>query len=170
VPPAVEPPPATPKPPPAAAPARTGRITVRSTPAGARVLVDGRDAGRTPTTVRNLARGTHTVRIARDGYTAQERRVSITASQPNPSLSVRLPRAPAPPPTPRSASLLVESRPTGATVFVDGKRIGTTPLSLPSVAIGAHAVRLELKGFRPWSASVRVTAGEKNRVAASLEP
>jgi hypothetical protein len=42
-------------------------------------------------------------------------------------------------------------------------------MSLPSVTVGAHAVRLELTGFKPWTASVRVVAGERNRVAASLE-
>jgi hypothetical protein len=68
-----------------------------------------------------------------------------------------------------NATLVVESRPTGATVFVDGKRVGTTPLAIPGVAAGAHAVRLEMAGYKPWTSSVRVVAGERNRVAASLE-
>ena len=162
--------------------ARTGRITVRTAPAGARVLIDGKDVGKTPLTVPNLARGTHTVRVMRDGYTSLDRRVSITTGEPTATLTLNLTRTP--PPAARGASpapaaqasaareqtsLLVESRPTGATVILDGKRVGTTPMSLPSVTIGNHAVRLELAGFRPWTASVRVVSGERNRVAASLE-
>ena len=162
--------------------ARTGRITVRTAPAGARVLIDGKDVGKTPLTVPNLARGTHTVRVMRDGYTSLDRRVSITTGEPTATLTLNLTRTP--PPAARAASpapaaqasaareqtsLLVESRPTGATVILDGKRVGTTPMSLPSVTIGNHAVRLELAGFRPWTASVRVVSGERNRVAASLE-
>ena len=173
-------PPAVAKPKPAAEPAvvaRTGRITVRTTPAGARVLIDGRDVGKTPLTIPNLNRGTHSVRVSRDGYTTIERRVSITTTQPTSTLSLNLTRAATPPrpaqttaTTPReTTSLFVESRPTGATVFIDGKRVGTTPMSLSSVTVGAHAIRLELAGFRPWTSSVRVVAGEKNRVAASLE-
>jgi serine/threonine-protein kinase len=172
---AVEPAPPKPAPAPPAV-ARTGRLTVRTTPAGARVLIDGRDVGKTPLTVPSVARGAHTVRVTRDGYAAQERRVNITAAQPAATLTLRLARAAAPTP-PRAAaaagrqtaSLLVESRPDGASVIVDGKRVGTTPISIPSLAIGAHAVRLEMAGYRPWTASVRVVAGEKNRVAASLE-
>jgi serine/threonine-protein kinase len=172
---------AKPKPEPAAV-ARTGRITVRTTPAGARVLVDGKDVGKTPLTVPNLARGAHTVRVMRDGYTSLDRRVSITAGEPTATLSLNLTRTPPPaaraaspaPAAPANAaraqtSLLVESRPTGATVFLDGKRVGTTPMSLPSVTAGNHAVRLEMMGFKPWTASVRVVSGERNRVAASLE-
>lgn len=170
-----------PRPEPAAV-ARTGRITVRTTPAGARVLVDGRDVGKTPLTIPNLARGTHTVRVMRDGYTSLDRRVSITAGDPTATLTLNLTRTPtpaargaSPPPAAQTkaardqTSLLVESRPTGATVFLDGKRVGTTPMSLPAVTSGNHAVRLELTGFKPWTASVRVVAGERNRVAASLE-
>jgi serine/threonine-protein kinase len=155
---------------------------VRTTPAGARVLVDGRDVGKTPLTIPNLARGAHTVRVMRDGYTSVDRRVSITTGEPTATLSLNLTRTPAPatraasPPPAAQANaareqtpLLVESRPSGATVFLDGKRVGTTPMSLPSVMAGSHAVRLELAGFRPWTASVRVVTGERNRVAASLE-
>jgi hypothetical protein len=75
---------------PAAAPAPSGQITVRSTPVGARVFLDGRDVGRTPVAVPGLSRGTHTVRVARDGYVTAQQRVTISASQPSRSVSVRL--------------------------------------------------------------------------------
>ena len=49
-----------------AAVARTGRITVRTTPAGARVTIDGRDVGKAPLTIPNLgARHAHGARHAR---------------------------------------------------------------------------------------------------------
>jgi hypothetical protein len=54
-------------------------------------------------------------------------------------------------------------------VFLDGKPVGTTPLMVPSVAAGDHAIRLELDGYRPWASSVRMVAAESNRVTASLE-
>jgi hypothetical protein len=72
-------------------------------------------------------------------------------------------------PTRLDSALVVESRPAGATVFLDGRDIGKTPLKLPSVPVGAHAVRMELDGYRKWSASVQVLASDQNRVAASLE-
>jgi hypothetical protein len=63
----------------------------------------------------------------------------------------------------------VDSRPTGAKVYLDGKLMGDTPLSLQTVAVGEHAVRLEREGYRRWLSSVRVVASEQNRVTASLE-
>jgi hypothetical protein len=54
-------------------------------------------------------------------------------------------------------------------VFIDNTQVGVTPLQMPGVRAGSHAVRFELDGFKRWSASVRVVAGERTRVAASLE-
>jgi PEGA domain len=65
--------------------------------------------------------------------------------------------------------LSVDSRPVGARVFLDNKQIGVTPLALPSIPAGEHAIRLERDGYRHWTSTVRVIAGEQNRVTASLD-
>jgi len=149
------------------------------------VFVDGREHGRTPVAIRDLSRGAHRVRLVRDGYAPAERRVVITPSRPAQSIVVPLaaPRATASrgtrstipaPSSPAtmgrySGDLVIESKPPGAKVYLDNKLAGTTPLSLPMVPAGSHAVRLERDGYRRWSASVRVVAAERNRVTASLE-
>jgi len=184
--------------PPAAPPSTEsalGRVLVRSTPAGARVFVDGREYGQTPAAVRGLAFGTHQVRVTRDGYVEEERRVAITAARPSQSITVPLARTrtasvaassalgsrqspvgdrtPAPS-TPATLGrfvgrLVIDSRPSGAKVFVDGKLVGNTPLAMGEVRAGEHVVRIEQDGYRRWSSSVRVVAAEQNKVTASLE-
>jgi len=171
----------------AAAPSATasGRLLIRSTPDGASVSVDGRDYGKTPATVRDLAHGPHQVRVTRDGYAAQERRVVVSPSRPSQSVNVAMVRTPTPPPARSAAAappsagtpttgraagaLAVDSRPTGARVFLDGQPVGSTPLMVPSVPAGEHAIRIELDGYRLWTSSVRMVAAESNRVTASLE-
>lgn len=66
-------------------------------------------------------------------------------------------------------ALRVESRPAGANVYIDDRLAGQTPLWLPRVEAGTHAVRLELDRHRGWATSVRVVSGRPNRVGASLE-
>ena len=163
----------------------TGSVVVKSTPAGATVLVDGKDSGRTPLTVRDLAPGAHRVQVARDGFVTEDRRVTITTAKSQ-ALTVPLARArpvaPAvtKPSTTAAAApaaaggrgpgpLIVDSRPAGAKVFVDGRLVGTTPVSVAGIAAGEHAVRLEHEGYRNWSSSVRVEGSEPSRVTASLE-
>ena len=182
----VEPPPPAAEAPaePPVAVAFAGRVLVRSTPPGARVFVDGKDRGQTPASIGELARGEHRIRVLRDGYTAAERRVFLTPTQPMQSLSVPLAREPrargnaaveqkpkTPPPAPaaETGTLTIETRPQGATVVLDGRRVGTTPLNLGDVRAGTRSVQLELDGYRPWSASVAIKGGEQNRVTASLE-
>jgi hypothetical protein len=159
--------------------AAEGRILVRSRPAGARVAVDGKDYGPTPAAVRGLSHGAHRVRIVHDGYVTEERRFVVTASRPAQSMTVDLApvraaasaRAQAPVATQGRfvGALAVDSRPAGAKVFMDGALVGTTPMALPSVPAGSHAIRLEHDGYRRWSSSVRIVASEQNRVTASLE-
>ena len=45
--------------------------------------------------------------------------------------------------------LVVSSRPVGAIVLLDGRSVGTTPLTLPVVAAGTHTVKLEIDGICP---------------------
>ena len=151
------------------------------------MAVDSRTTALTPAAV--FAPGSHRLRITHDGYVTDERRVVISASRPSQSMTIALVRAraepgrgahsgapagrgtqaPAEPAAGFTGTLSVDSRPTGAKVFVDGKLVGTTPMSLPSVPAGSHAIRLEHDGYRHWSSSVRVVANEPNRVTASLE-
>ena len=162
---------------------------MRSTPAGARVFIDGRDQGRTPVAVRDLSSGAHRLRVLHDGYAMDERRVVITPSRPAQSVTIELVRLPVPPratapatPTPATPTpttpgtagrftgiLVLDSRPPGAKIFLDGTMVGTTPMLLQAVRAGEHAVRMERDGYRNWSSSVRVVATERNRVTASLE-
>ena len=164
-------------PPPAAKvePPFAGRVLVRSTPAGAHVFVDGQAHGDTPATVRDLSRGAHQIRLVRDGYTTAERRIVVTPSRLAQSLVVKMALSAKAAATatstraPIAGALVIESRPDGAKVFVDGRQVGTTPLSLPRLAAGEHAVRLEREGYQRWSSSVQVVGSEQSRVTASLE-
>jgi hypothetical protein len=54
-------------------------------------------------------------------------------------------------------------------VIVDGRAVGTTPITIPDVAAGSHNIRLELAGFKGWATTVDAKAGIATRVAASLE-
>ena len=170
---------------PAPPPEPDGRVLVRTSPAGARVFVDGREYGVSPFAVRNLAHGGHNVRVVRDGYNAEERRVVLTASQPSQSLAIDLERQGGAAATPRRSAAGAPGRDRivgrftatwssrrarpAPRVFLDGKPVGTTPLTLRAVPIGSHAIRLEHDGYRRWSSAVRVVAGEQNRITASLE-
>lgn len=103
-------------------------------------------------------------------------RVSLTDGRRDASVAVTLPRAAsrraAAPAAASTApgTMVIATRPAGARVFLDGRPAGTTPVTIPNVSPGAHQLRLELPGHRPWTTAVDVTSNQTRRVSASLEP
>lgn len=151
-----------------------GRVTVRSTPEGASVTIDGKPVGRTPLTSRDLALGAHSVVLSRAGFVSQTHHVSLTRRAPSSTITVtlkaeRAARVEAPAKGAAAASLAVDSRPRGARVTIDGRAIGVTPLDAPELAPGVHSVRVELAGYQPVTTKVTVKAGEAARLAVTLE-
>ena len=59
----------------------------------------------------------------------------------------------------RGASILVESNVRGASVFVDGRNVGVTPLSNISISIGRHSVLVEKSGYATYQKRVKVDPG-----------
>jgi len=127
--------------------------------------------------LRDLDLGSREITVTRRGYAPEERRVVLTKARPSRSLEVRLaPQAPPRPSTPATigkptvatGGLAVESRPTGASVTVNGKPSGTTPLTLNDLPPGDYRVTMTMKGYRDFATTVRVVAGERARAAARL--
>jgi PEGA domain len=74
------------------------------------------------------------------------------------------------PPGPYHGSLVINSDPRGAEVFVNGERVGKTPLVLDNLQIGSRAVRLRLDGHESWSRAIDVVANHRSSVVAQLQP
>ena len=139
-------------------------MLIRSTPADADVFVNGTLRGKTPLALRELALGSYTIRVARDGYAEEERTLQLTSRRPTSSATINLRSEKTGP-----GGLNVQSRPAGARVFVNDQLAGSTPIAIPGLPAGPATVRIELDGYQSWTTTVRVAAGEQTRVAASLE-
>ena len=147
----------------------TGSLRVQSEPPGARVRIDGQARGETPLALADLPFGEYEVRVERKGYESQSREVSLSAASPSAEWQVALARPPrAAPVAPATADIL--SSPPGASVSVDGRPAGNTPLAGLRLKPGRHEVALALEGHETWSGTVEVAAGETGRVEARLRP
>jgi eukaryotic-like serine/threonine-protein kinase len=147
--------------------ATTGRVTVRSTPAGALVTVDGNLYGETPITVRDLAFGAHLVQIARPGHAPRAERIVLTGDAPARTVNVVLQKG-LDIGGPMLGTLDVDSQPRGARVRVNGRYLGVTPLRWPEAILGTLTVDLELAGYHSASVPVVVKPGEPARLVVTL--
>ena len=152
----------------------SGRLLVRSKPAGAGVVVDGQSRGVTPLALRELAFGAHRIEVSHPGHDTRQRRVTLSERRPERSVDfvLRPTTVPADATAAKNStgSLQVASSPSGAQVFVDDNLIGTTPLLLSNVAAGSRQLRVELSGYKIWTTSVQIEPSARFRVSASLEP
>jgi Tfp pilus assembly protein PilN len=125
---------------------------------GARASIDGK-AGETPL-ILEVRPGKHRIEVEANGYfpagqqaTAVEGRLVV--------IEVEL--------QPMPAQLTVHAEP-GASIHVDGRALGTTPLSRPlEVTAGKHFVAITRRGRYPWARELELTHGKALEVRTRLE-
>ena len=123
----------------------SGELNIDTVPAGAQVTLDGKAVdGVTPSTLKELAAGQHTVSVNMPGYQAQSWDLTLPAhGKDNHTFTlVALP----------PDSLHVDSAPAGAQVTLDGKTVGVTPYTLQDVSVGEFLVAVSKSGFISQSA------------------
>jgi hypothetical protein len=140
-------------------PLQMGSLSVQTNPAGAAVFVDGIEHGNTPARV-SLKAGAHILELRGRGV-PRSIPVTITAGA-DVSQYLELPQ------TPTVGSLLVQSEPSGAQVFVDGVEHGKAPASVGDLAPGEHEVELRAPGGTPVKQRVVIEAGVTASVLAPI--
>jgi serine/threonine-protein kinase len=136
-------------------------LMIASEPAEAAVWLDGRPVGNSPLFLPDLPPGEHTVRVEREGYAPAQLSLKTPGEGPPLPLHFTLQA--------RRGRLSIESEPASATVRVDGRPVGRTPLAELSLPAGARRVEIEHPGRSAWARTVEVKPGDTQRVLARLE-
>jgi serine/threonine protein kinase len=133
----------------------------------------------TPFTARDITPGVHSLRIERSGYDGVEKRFELEmgtrmvmelslkkTQQPPPD---KPPGEELPPVEKQLAVLIVDSDPAGALVYLDGKKIGRTPLRKTDLEPRKRAkVYITHKGYRSGSRTLNLEVGEEQEVRLVL--
>ena len=121
---------------PAATPVSTGTLEIGTNPDGIPVFIDGTNRGNTPLTV-NLAAGAHVVELVTE---TDRRQVPVTMKAgTHMSHFIEMPKAAAG----GVGDLMVRTNPSKASVTVDGKPYGQSPVTVKGLTAGKHRVTLE---------------------------
>jgi serine/threonine-protein kinase len=141
---------------------QTRMLSVTTTPAGARVMINGNEVGRTP--IKNLAVELTplSITVSIPGY------ASITKKLPEGSdpqrLDLRL--------TPRPASLNVVGLHRGKSVpvdvYINGRKRDQAPAIIRELTPGRYTIRLQGGGFRSRERQVRLRPGQNRREVFEL--
>jgi len=139
------------------------QLEVDSTPAGAQVQMDGRSDPKwvTPLALPNLQPGHHSITVSKAGYSTDTRSVQV-ASGEQASLVAHLSQL--------MATLVVNSNPAGANLYVDGRDMGTRTPAQVSVDKGQHVVLVRKMGYIDETMSGQFVLGQTLTFAPTLRP
>lgn len=118
---------------------------------GAEVLVDGEVVGTSPLASVSVPAGEREIVVRAEGYVAFRTVLEIEGRGTEQRLEVEL--------LANSAPVTFATNPPGATVRVDGRSLGTTPLTT-AVSAGRRAVTYSRDAFKPATRRIDVVAGQ----------
>ena len=138
----------------------TGSLMVESNPPNAIIFVDGKEIGHTPEIIMSSAKGTHTIEVRMDGYDIWKKTLDIEPGEEKSVTAVL---------QIKSGTLIINSKPSGGTIFLDGEAKGTTPENLKGLKTGTHQIEVKMDGYEAWSESVEISADKENKLIAELQ-
>ena len=135
-------------------------IAVTSEPTGATVFINDEFRGATPLDKVELTVGQHTVRVQKAGYQVHRGTLTVASTTSKPvHFALKLSER---------GSLVVRSKPDGASVFLDDEYRGKTPLRLDDLEPHGYALRLRKPNFADWQKEVAVRSNEVVTLDATL--
>ncbi len=138
--------------------ANFGTLTVTA-PGGSHIYVNNDDKGVSPWTGK-LSAGPYVVEARLESHRTTSKRVDVAKGGKH---EVTLDA-----PVPIYGTLNVTSKPVGADVYVDGKKVGATPDIFSNVLEGTRTVELKKSGYTVYSSKVTVSEGKVTDLAATL--
>ncbi|MBC8551800.1 MAG: PEGA domain-containing protein, partial [Candidatus Brocadiales bacterium] len=139
---------------------KAGAININSNPSGATIHIDGKNVGKTPKTITDLLPGMHLVEVKLDGHETWSESAEVKGDKEN-TLTAKLQKL--------TGSINIKSNPPEAAIYLDSEKIGTTPDTLKSVAIGAHEVEISMEGYAEWKKSLNIKKGKEITLNAVLQ-
>lgn len=140
-------------------------LKVTSEPPGASVIVDGKDKGKTPLTLKEVGFGRHEVAVRLGGHEKFQKTVDVNSDKAL-EVSAKLVELP--------GAITITSVPQGAKLKVNGEVKGHTPTTVNGLDAGEYTITLSLDGYQVLQDKVTVKAGEESkpefRMAAIPKP
>jgi formylglycine-generating enzyme required for sulfatase activity/diacylglycerol kinase family enzyme len=136
-----------------------GSLNITSLPTGADIFLDGNPVGISPLKLEKIKKGSHRV-SARTICHAEAQQEAVVLGDRMVDVNLRLASI--------CGSLHITSDPSGASIYLDGEKLGQTPFDATGLSQGKHALRFEKEGYPPHEKTTMIKAGEKTALPVAL--
>ena len=137
----------------------TATLVIKTSPAEAVVYVDNEKVGTGYASKAVSIGAEHRYKVECEDYYPKEDVVVFNSNEKK-ELLVEL--------EPSFGYITVKSTPAGADVYVDDKKIGSTPYQMKKMDIGQHVLELRMAGYESFADMVTIKAGEVNKQFESV--
>jgi formylglycine-generating enzyme required for sulfatase activity len=137
-----------------------GNLKVQSEPEGAEVLLNGVLAGLTPLDAEPM-KGAYEVELKKDGWMPVSKNITIEPGEVIEMEPIRLQKV--------NGMIVLTTDPAGASVTIDNKFQGYTPISVPIMPEVEHELSIIKSGFSQEVRKFKVPGGQKKQLNVSLK-
>ena len=134
------------------------KLSVRSIPPGASILVDGNPPDKPPDTFTKLALGKHQLTATLEGYEPIQQELKIDVPNPEP-LVIGLKAF---------GDLTIESEPSGAMIALDEGPALKAPYTYSNVKFGRHKLSASLEGYLTTQQELELKKGDSQKIVLKL--
>jgi hypothetical protein len=135
-------------------------IYLYSNPSGATVYINNNLQGHTPLTLGSVPDGNYHIVIQYTGYSDWSQNITVNNN-------VQTVNATLTPISATNGSIVLESDPSNAAVYLNTEYKGKTPITI-NISHGTYRVVIQKTGYLDWSNRISVTAGTRTDVYAQL--
>lgn len=131
----------------------TGTLVIRTVPTNAEIYIDNEKVGTGYASKAVSVGAEHSYKVQCTNYYPKEGRIYFSQKEEQ-SLNVEL--------DPNFGYITIKSDPSGAEVYVDDEKVGTTPYLMKKIKLGQHVVELRKTGYESTADMVTIKIGEPN--------
>jgi serine/threonine protein kinase len=135
-----------------------GRIKITSNPNGSMVYLNGKRVGETPFEDNNLRTGRYNIIVRSANHLDYKRTISITKDNLTPISASLIP----------AGTVIIKSQPGGAVVYLNGNRLGTTPINNQSLRESRYTLKFTREGYKDLDTTINVIHKEQTNLTANL--
>lgn len=135
-----------------------GSLTITSEPAGAMVIMNDRELGKTPFTS-GASGGNYLLSVRMPGYETRWLNLNLDPGQ-QAEKHVKL--------KPVTGKVMIETDPPGAKVMIKGELKGITPLILKDLPLGDYEAMLDKSGFEPKPVAWKIIDARPQEIAVPM--
>ena len=138
-------------------------LSVRTEPAGASILLDGKPPQVPPNTFTHVPFGPHRLSATLDNYEPVTQDIQVRKGM-TPEVRLQLK------PIQEIAALSIQTEPAGAAILLDGKPPQVPPNTFTHVPFGPHQLSATLDNYEPVTMDLQVRTGMSPEIRLQLKP